>query len=289
MGKLIGAIDAGGTTFKCAILNENRDVLAYERIPTTFPTETLGSCLSFFENFDGKIQKLGIACFGPLNLNRGSEKFGQIHDTPKELWNNVNPRQWFSDKLGVEVEIETDVNAALLAERAWGAAIGTISAVYLTVGTGIGAGIYANGGLLGTPHHPEFGHIPVQRHEQDQEFRGICSYHNNCLEGMASADAMWERFGDPEKLESDHIGWAIVSDYLAQACMTLMLTMRPERIILGGGLMQAQMILPQIQDQVIHKLDNYAGITKAEVRSVICKPKLDDSAGLFGGAYLALR
>lgn len=287
MGKIIGAIDAGGTTFKCAVLNENRDILAYERIKTTDPQTTFLSCLEFFGKCQ-PVESLGIACFGPLNLDMSSTDRGQIHNTPKPGWSGANPRQWFADHMNVPVNIETDVNAALLAERAWGAAQNTSSSVYITVGTGIGAGIYANGALLGRPHHAEFGHIPVERHPEDKNFEGLCPYHGNCLEGMASANALWERFGDPEKLSADHLAWTFIADYLAQACQVLILTLRPQKILLGGGLMQAPHIIQAIQDRTFVRLANYAGIKEGEIRSVICRPDLGDDAGLLGGAYLAI-
>ncbi len=266
-------------------MSPDRTILAYDRITTDDPETTFVSCLEFFRAH-GPVSALGIACFGPLNLDPSSTDYGAIHSTPKKGWSGANPKQWFEKRLSIPVSIETDVNAALLAERAWGAAKDARSAVYITVGTGIGAGLYANGDIVGKPHHPEFGHIPVERHPDDLDFKGLCPYHQNCLEGMASANALWTRYGDPEKLAGDHIGWRIIADYMAQACQSLILTIRPEKILLGGGLMQATHIIPHTQDRVIGRLKGYAGISHQEIRSVIGSPELGDNAGLLGGFYM---
>ncbi|NNC38401.1 MAG: ROK family protein [Hyphomonadaceae bacterium] len=289
---LVGAIDAGGTTFKCAVLTPDRGIVASRRIPTTSPEQTFDQCRAFFnENTTNgiEIKSLGIACFGPLTLDRSSPDYGMIHNTPKPGWSGANAKHYFERALAIPVHIETDVNAALLAERQWGAAQNSETSVYITVGTGIGAGIYANGGLLGGKHHPEFGHIAVERHPMDKDFNGRCSFHGSCLEGLASAPALTDRFGNPEKLGPDHAGWAITADYLAQACLSLIYTLRPERILLGGGLMQAPHIIPQIRNRIIDRLNNYAGISSIEIEKMITPPALGENAGLMGGGILALR
>ncbi len=287
--KLYAAIDAGGTTFKCGIVTSNGQVLAYEQVMTGDPLTTYEECLAFFKKQEkaGRVfQSLGIACFGPLDRDKNSAAFGLIHNTVKEGWDNANPYKWFSKNLDVKVDIETDVNAALLAEREWGAAMQSNTSAYITIGTGIGAGIYANNGLLAHPYHPEFGHIPVEKHPLDNEFYGICSFHKNCLEGMASAPSIWRRFGDPKSLPHEHLAWVLVSDYLAQACQTLIFSIRPEKIVLGGGLMQSDFLIQRIRQRVGERLNHYAGISSAEIDSIIVGASLGYDAGLLGAAWV---
>ena len=286
----LASIDAGGTTFKCAIIEIGKGILVSKRIPTTDPVKTVEGCVQFFKEqeaagyeFDG----VGIAAFGPLDVNIRSKNYGSILDTPKLGWSNFNLKQAFESALEKPVNIDTDVNGALLAEMKWGAAETCESAAYVTIGTGIGAGLFANEGLVGKPSHPEFGHIRVQRHSKDVDFDGVCSFHSDCLEGLASATAMTQRFGNPVELPESHIGWEIEAYYLAQACLILYLTNRPERIILGGGLMLAPHLLGQVKAKFGELLNGYLGQSVAEIDDLIVTPKLGDDAGLFGGAYLA--
>ena len=189
---------------------------------------------------------------------------------------------------GVDAAIDTDVNGALRAEMKWGAARDAASAAYITIGTGIGAGIYAGGHYLGRPSHPEFGHIRVQRHPGDLNFAGVCPFHGDCLEGLASAASVWARFGNPEKLESDHLAWQIEAYYLAQACVSLTLTCRLEKIILGGGLMQASHLLGFVHDHYTALMGGYLAQSPEAVPALIVLPGLKGQAGLMGGVALAL-
>lgn len=287
---IVASIDAGGTTFKCAIIQIGKGIIASRRIPTTTPRETLQGCVTFFQaqKAAGHVfSTLGIAAFGPLEVDRRSPNYGSILATPKAGWSNFNLKNAFESALHVTVNIETDVNGALLAEMAWGAGKGCASAAYVTIGTGIGAGLYMNGDLVGKPSHPEFGHIRVQRHSADQNFTGVCAFHEDCLEGLASATALTQRFGDPIKLPEDHIAWEIEAYYLAQACLTLYLTARLERIVLGGGLMLAPYLLDRVRTQFADLLNGYLQMSEADICALIVTPKLGDDAGLFGGAYIA--
>lgn len=206
---------------------------------------------------------------------------------PKSAWAGTNLRTYFETSLSLPVAVDTDVNGALLAERAFGAAKGSRSAVYVTIGTGIGAGIWANGNLIGKPSHPEFGHMFLKRHKDDNDFDGVCATHGDCLEGLASATAFMKRFGDPTTLPIGHKGWEIEAFYLAQACIALSLTMRPERIILGGGLMLAPQLIDRIRAQYARLINDYLKQTVAEIDALIVTPSLGDDAGIFGGYVLA--
>ena len=287
---ILGSIDAGGTTFKCAVARVGGGILASQRFQTTSPSETIEACVNFFKSQMAaglSPMALGIAAFGPLDVDPNSQSFGSILKTPKVGWSDVHLKNAFEKELGLSVNINTDVNGALLAEMAWGAAQNCDSAAYVTIGTGIGAGIYANGTLLGKPSHPEFGHIGVKRHSEDDSYKGRCPFHSDCLEGLTSAPALTERFGNPKQLPADHIGWTIIGNYLAQACISLTLTARLQRIILGGGLMLAPHLIENVRRQYAELMGGYLGESPKSISELIVLPNLGDDAGLWGGIKLA--
>ena len=288
--ELIAGIDAGGTTFKCGVFTLGGELLARRRIPTRSPEATVEACMTFLnEEALARGQALagiGIACFGPLDLSHSSASYGSILNTPKAGWSGYPILDRFKTAFDGPVHIETDVNAALLAEMASGAARSVGSAAYITVGTGVGAGIFLNGGLVGRPSHPEFGHIRISRRPDDAAFAGACPYHRDCLEGLASAHAFSLRFGSPEDLRPDHAGWDLEAYYLAQACQTLTLTCRPQRIVIGGGLLQASHLLPRIHAHVLELMNAYLAYTEHDVIEQIVLAELGEDAGLFGAARL---
>lgn len=287
----LAGIDAGGTTFKCGLATLDGNLVAQHRVATTKPEETLQACAAFLRdestNRGGRLLALGIAAFGPVDVDPLSATYGKILDTPKAGWTNTDLRDAFTRHLSVPVCVDTDVNAALLAEMASGAARHAVSSAYVTIGTGIGAGICTPGGLAGKPKHPEFGHIRVQRHPADNAFRGVCVFHRDCLEGVASAPAFTARHGDPESLDVNHPGWDIEAYYLAQACLTLSLSFRLERIILGGGLMLAPNLLALVHRHYLELSGGYLGETIEEVEQLIALPGHGADAGLMGGLHLA--
>lgn len=287
--QFLGGIDAGGTTFKCGIADTTGTFIEKLRIPVTTPEETLQGCSDFFQTAALKLplRSLGIASFGPIDVDPKSEAYGTILTTPKPSWSGSNLKAYFENSLGVQTVIDTDVNGALLAEMTLGAAKGAGSAAYITIGTGIGAGIFANGGFLGRPSHPEFGHIPLCRHPEDREFEGVCPFHGDCLEGLASVTAMRARWGEPKLLPSNHVGWLIVAHYLAQACRVLTLTLRLEKIVLGGGLMLAPHLLKLVQEDYDHQMAGYLGEQTVSGAKLIATPALGDDAGLIGALHLA--
>ncbi len=286
-----GGIDAGGTTFKCGVSDAEGNLLSTRRIDTTTPQETLARCVEFFRSASGPkgLRSLGIASFGPVDVDPASVSYGTILQTPKPGWSGTDLRRFFSDALQLDPVVDTDVNGALYAELKRGAAAGRSSAAYITVGTGIGAGIFVNGGFAGRPLHPEFGHIAVRRHPADAGFDGICPFHRDCLEGLASVTAMRARWGEPKDLPHDHPGWLIIADYLAQACRALTLMLRPERIIIGGGLMLAPHFLGLLHSEYDSQMCGYLGDSAIASRDLIQRPGLGDDAGLIGAILLPLR
>ncbi|MEL7108803.1 MAG: ROK family protein [Pseudomonadota bacterium] len=286
---VVAAIDAGGTSFKCALVRDDGTILRAWSVPTTDPETTLEACSASFESAIDALgtapKSLGIASFGPVEINPASADYGKITGTAKPGWNGADIGPRLSRTLKLPFKIDTDVNGALAAEMRWGRAQDVSQAAYLTVGTGIGVGLCLDGVFLGRPSHPEFGHIRVARHPDDAEFSGVCALHGDCLEGLASAPAMTARWGDPEKLPPDHLGWEIEAFYLAQACLNLYLATRLERIILGGGLMNATNLMPKVQAAFDQLMGDYLPI-KGD--ALIHAPKLGNHAGVLGGAVLAL-
>lgn len=283
-----GGIDAGGTTFKCGVMDDTGTLVQKYRVRVSTPDETISNCIDFFRPlFEGnRLSSFGIASFGPIDVDPCSPTYGTILRTPKPGWSLTNLKAAFDSALGVPVHVDIDVNGALMAEMEFGAAQDTHSAAYVTIGTGIGAGICVNGAFLGRPQHPEFGHIPMNRHPQDSDFNCVCPYHDDCLEGLASATAMQARAGDPSQLPEDHIAWDIVADYLAQACRTLFLTGRMDRIILGGGLMLAPHLLGRVQRAFLQQMGGYIGMDCTTARTLLQTPTLGDDAGVIGAVLL---
>lgn len=287
----LGGIDAGGTTFKCALADSSGHVVASARVPVTSPEETIGLSLGFFrealQQRGGKLACLGIASFGPVVVDAASPDYGTLLATPKCGWSGTRLTQRFFAGLGVPVVLDTDVNGALTAEMEVGAAKGTNCAAYVTIGTGIGGAVHGPGGFLARPAHPEFGHIRVERHPHDHAFEGTCRFHGACLEGLASAGAMTRRFGDPSLLPANHPAWEIEAFYLAQACVSLTLTARPDRILLGGGIMLAEGLMPKVRAAFTRLMNGYLEMSDGDVEALIQRPALGDDAGMIGAVTLA--
>lgn len=283
---LHGGIDAGGTTFKCGLADASGALVATHRVHVTTPEETLAAAADWFieQTGPGSLKTFGIASFGPIDVDPRSASYGTITGSAKPGWSSTNLRTHFAETLSLPVTVDTDVNGALFAEMKQGAAEGCASAAYVTVGTGIGAGLFANGGFLGRPSHPEFGHIALRRHANDGDFKSVCPFHDDCLEGLASVRAIRARAGAPEDLPADHPVWDIAADYLAQAARALTLTFRPERIIFGGGLMLAPHLISRIRKSFDEQMGGY--LEHATSSELITTPGLGDNAGLIGAILL---
>lgn len=283
---VFGAIEAGGTKMVCALVNGQGEVLERTTIPTRIPEETIPEMIDYFKGKD--IAALGIGCFGPLDLNRASDTFGCITYTPKNGWANYPIRKVFSDALGIPVGIDTDVNAAVLAEVVYGAAKGCENAIYITIGTGVGVGVYCNGGLVHGLVHPEAGHILVARAPGDA-FGGCCPFHRECFEGFASGPAMEKRWGKPAAMLAKRpVVWNMEAYYIAQAICNYIMAYSPEKIILWGGVMHQTQLYGLVRERVVQLLGGYVqhdSILK-EIDSYIVAPGLGDNPGIIGSALL---
>lgn len=271
----------------CALGREDGSVLESVSIPTTEPARCMPQILEFFQGRG--IDALGVGCFGLLDLDRNSQTYGYITTTPKLRWRNYPIMRCLQDALGVPVGIDTDVNAAALAEATWGCSRGLGCSIYITVGTGIGVGIIVDG----KPHHgmihPECGHIPVNRRSDDPMVRGVCPYHGSCLEGLACGPAIESRWGrSPAELADCEAVWALEAYYLGQALCSYIYTISPERIVLGGGVMNQQQLLPLIRAEVNRQLGGYIkGKGLNDLDSYIVSSSLGGRQGIMGCLRLA--
>jgi fructokinase len=289
--RLVAGIDAGGTTFKLGVTDRAGAPLIKARLPTTTPEETILAVASSLKDLarsaGGEIAALGIASFGPVDVDANSPAYGTILKTPKEGWSGAAIRQSLAQFLNVPIVLDSDVNAALLAEMTVGAAQDANRAAYVTIGTGVGVGIRINGEFAGRPFHPELGHIRVERHPEDREFEGICGFHGGCLEGLLSAPALMSRFGALETLPPAHACWRIAGFYLAQLCLALSLGWRLERIVLGGGVMNAEAAIDECRSQYRMLMQNYISGVESDPENLITRAALGDDAGLCGAIMLA--
>ncbi|HIW32362.1 MAG TPA: ROK family protein [Candidatus Paenibacillus intestinavium] len=280
---MYGAIEAGGTKFVCAVGNEQFEVVKRVSFPTTTPEETLAQVYQFFDQYN--IHAIGIGSFGPIDVNPQSSTYGYILNTPKKGWANYNFLGAVKERYRIPVGWTTDVNIAALSEADRGAGQGMNNVLYLTIGTGIGGGAVINGQLLEGVGHPEMGHIKVQRHPNDH-FQGLCPYHHDCLEGMAAGptiDARLNRKG--AEIEQDHEVWGHLAHYLAQAMTNFSMILRPEVIVLGGGVMKSPTLLKQVKQLTVEALGNYIDIP--DINQYLVYPKLGDNVGITGGFLFA--
>ena len=284
--KKIGALEAGGTKMVLAIYDENGTELERLTLPTETPEVTMPKMIAFFREHE--IDALGVGSFGPLDLNPASPTYGYITSTPKLAWRNYPLLEKLLDGRDIPAGIDTDVNAAIIAEVEMGAARGCENAVYVTIGTGIGGGVYSNGKTVHGLLHPEVGHALLKPHPDDPNPRGVCPYHASCLEGLAAGPAIGARVqGDARDLPDDHPTFAIEAYYLAQMCVNLIMTLSPERIILGGGVMQRQSLLKQVREETLRLLNGYiqAPAITEHIDEYIVAPELFPVSGLVG-SYL---
>jgi fructokinase len=286
---LFGAIEAGGTKFVCGVGTgpENLEIV---QIPTTKPESTTSAVLDFFRHSKKPIQAVGIGSFGPIDLHPGSATFGYITSTPKPGWSDYDLAGEIAGAMNVPVGFDTDVGAAALGEARWGAAAGLTDCLYLTVGTGIGGGAIVNGSVLHGLVHPEMGHIRIPHDRSADPFAGICPYHGDCLEGLASGPAIQARWGLPaQQLHEDHEGWILEAGYLALGVVSWVCTLSPQRVIIGGGVMRQQHLFALIRKEFSRLLNGY--IQARELRECvdefIVPPKLGARAGVLGALVLA--
>ncbi len=291
---LYGAVEAGGTKFVCAVGEPAAAPLAEASFATTTPEETLGRVADFFAEAQarhGAVAAVGIGSFGPVHVRPGSAHYGRIARTPKLRWEGVDMLGEIARGAGAPAAIDTDVNIALLGEVRHGAGVGCDDVVYVTVGTGIGAGVLANGRIVYGFAHPEVGHMHVPKPAEDAAFAGVCAFHaDRCLEGLASGPALRARWGTgAENLPPDHPGWTLQARYLAALCTNLLVTLAPRRIILGGGVMMQAHLFARVRESLRELLNGYLDFAAngVEFDELVVPARLGGRAGVVGALELA--
>jgi fructokinase len=282
-----GGIETGGSKWECAVGTGPEDLRATETIPTTTPEETIGRAVAFLERA-GPVEAIGIGSFGPLDRSPASPTWGHITTTPKPGWAHTDVGPEIRRRLGVPVAFDTDVNAAALGEHRWGAAQGLDTFCYITVGTGIGGGGMVGGELLHGLVHPEFGHMRIPHDRDADPFDGVCPYHGDCWEGLASGRAIEARWGRPADEAGDEAR-QLEARYLALGLVSVICVLSPERILIGGGVMSAPGLLQLVQHEIVELLNDYleAPALRDEISSYIRLPELDSRAGVLGAIALA--
>lgn len=294
MSELIGAIEAGGTKFVCAVGTGPDDIRRDVAFPTTSPDETIERAIDFLRAAAaevGPLSAVGIGSFGPVDPRPGSVAWGHITTTPKVGWSDTPFANRVRDALDVPVGFDTDVNAAALGEWLWGAGRGLDALVYLTVGTGIGGGAIYEGRPLHGMLHPEIGHLPMLRDPARDAFDGVCPFHGDCLEGLASGPALEARWGrPPHELSPVHEAWELEAEYLALGCFSIALALSPQRIVLGGGVMEQSHLFPRIRRRFLVHLGGYLRATEAvDPDTYIVAPTLGARSGILGALALGRR
>ena len=290
---LYGAIEGGGTKFICAIGSGPNNIWAEARFTTTTPEETMGQVIEFFQQQEekvGKLSAIGFACFGPLDPNPASPTYGYILPTPKPGWSNADVVGKLRKEFDVPIAFDTDVNGAALGEWRWGKAQGLKTFIYLTIGTGIGGGAYVEGNLLHGLIHPEMGHILLRHDVNEDPFEGVCPFHGDCFEGLASGVAIEKRWGmRGSLLTPDHVAWEMEADYIAQALADYTLMLSPQRIIVGGGVGSLAHLLPRVQKRTREFINGYvqSPVILAHIESYIVNPGLGNRSGMLGALALA--
>ena len=287
---MFGGIEAGGTTFVCAVGSGPDDLQAQVKFATTTPGETIERAVEFLRSHRDRLAAVGIASFGPVDLQPGSPTHGFITTTPKPGWANTDLAGAVRQALDVPVGFETDVNGAALGEHRWGAARDLDTFLYLTIGTGIGGGGMAGGALLHGLVHPEMGHMRLPHDLEADPFPGVCPFHGDCLEGLASGPALEARWGQPAgRLPEDHPAWPLEAHYLALAAVNLVCALSPQRIILGGGVMNQRHLFPLIRQEVQDLLNGYVQAPEIldDIEAYIVPPALGGQAGVVGALALA--
>jgi fructokinase len=286
--RLFGCIEAGGTKFVVGVVAAPDDIREIARFDTAAADKTIDSVIAWLKSAQsrhGALAAIGIASFGPLELDRSAVDWGYITATTKPGWSNTDFGARVGRELGVPVGFDTDVNGAALAESRWGAGCGQPASVYVTIGTGIGGGVIIENKPLHGLSHPEMGHIRPRRHPEDLAFHGICPFHGDCLEGLASGPAIKARWGvSLSELPLEHSAHEIIAWYLAQLVVTLQSVMEPGRIILGGGVTGTPGLIERVREKAA---ELGMGYFRGKASEIIVLPGLGDKAGLLGALALA--
>ncbi len=289
MENLFGGMEGGGTKFVCAVGTDLGEIIDETRFPTTTPQETLGRAISFFKGYP--LAAIGVAPFGPLDLNPASPTYGSITSTPKPGWSNADILGPFRKQFDLPLAFDLDVNVAAFGEYFWLPENRELeSLIYFTIGTGIGAGVVINGKVVHGLTHPEAGHVLLPHDLQKDPFPGVCPFHGDCFEGLANGPAISKRWGQPsESLPENHPAWDLEAGYIAHALTAVICLLSPQRIVIGGGVMQQTQLFPLIRQKVRNNLNGYISslVFSGPMDAFILPPGLGKRSGILGAMALA--
>lgn len=286
---MYGAIELGGTKINCLLATSMDNIVAKIQFPTETPEKAIAQITNFFKPYM-PLKAIGIGSFGPINLDRNSADYGSILNTPKQFWPGVKIYSLLKDIFNCDINIDTDVNAAGLAEQQLGAGKDLNSVIYTTVGTGIGTGVILNGQSMYGLSHPEVGHVELRQFEEDEQYQSCCPFHLHCAEGMASGTAIKKRWGySLENLESSHPAVQLEAMYLAKYARHLILSYFPEKLIFGGGV-SSELLLKEVRDKLHLDISGYLRqfADRQFLDNYLVLPKLGNDAGPLGSLILAM-
>lgn len=289
MAELFGGVETGGTWCVCALGSGPDDLVAREQFPTAAPAETLERIVGFFAS-GPRPRAVGIGSFGPLDVHRDSPTWGYVTTTPKPGWQNTALAGVVSQRLGVPVGFDLDVTAAAVGEQRWGAGRDAEVLCYVTVGTGIGAGLLVNGRPLHGLVHPEVGHLRIPHDWERDPFAGCCPVHGDCWEGLASGRSLGERWHlAPSELPEAHEAWTLEAEYLALGLLSIVSVASPHLIILGGGVMERPGLAARVRRRLVELVGGYLDtpFLAGDVERYVVAPALGDDAGVLGAIALA--
>jgi fructokinase len=289
MENLFGGMEGGGTKFVCAVGTGPDEIIDETRFPTTTPDETLDLAIDFFKKYT--LESIGLAPFGPLDLNPASPDFGSITTTPKPGWSNTDILGRFRRHFDIPMAFDLDVNMAAFGEYHWlPENSGLDSLVYFTIGTGIGAGVIVHGMVVHGLTHPEAGHMCLPHDRQKDPFPGSCPFHGDCFEGLANGPAIRNRWGQPgDTLPDNHPAWELEANYIAHALANVIFLLSPQRIVLGGGVMERHQLFPLIRQKVREDLNGYIAspVMTGSLNEYIVSPGLGKRSAILGAIAMA--
>jgi fructokinase len=287
---LYGGVETGGTKVACLLGYGPDRIVAETRFATGSPEQTVSQIAEFFAAHE-RPHAVGVGAFGPIGIDPGAAAWGVLGNTPKPGWPGAALGPELVRRTGLRIRMDTDVNAAAIGEQRWGAGAGCSDVAYVTVGTGIGAGFVVNGRPLHGLAHPEAGHMLIPHDNERDPFPGMCAFHGDCWEGLASGSAMTARWGVPgAELDDSHPGWELEVEYLAAGIANLITVLSPQRLIVGGGVMAHSGLLDRVRVRVVALLAGYLGtdLLGERITEYLVAPGLGDRAGVLGALALVV-
>jgi fructokinase len=284
---LIAGLELGGTKCVALLASGPEDVRERHMVPTTDPAATLAALEALLDGWE--FDAIGVASFGPLELDPAKPDYGSITATTKPGWTGTDLLRRLEARYARPIAIQTDVNGAALAEARWGAARGMASHAYITIGTGVGVGMVTGGRPVQGLAHGEAGHMRVPRAAGDS-YPGWCAFHGDCVEGLISGPALAARFGVPgDRLPDDGSEWDLFVHDLGGLLHNLVVGFAPERIAIGGGVISArEYLFPRLRERLAESIGGYGSFAGLDMDALVGPPGLGAMAGPLGAVAMGL-